>query len=146
MIFFLVSVIQATGNKKYTAGNFLRSFVNFHNKNSSSWSYLRVFRNIWIFYFHVLNIWNEDYFYFVRNSVYSGRIFPNWEPNFNIYSEDGRSTFLRELSGFVLNDVTSQNAKVFIVSRWSRPILQCEIFFYYWRSRALSLCTPVLLN
>jgi hypothetical protein len=40
----MVCVIQTTGNTKYTAGNFLRSFVNYqvHNKNTASWSYLSV--------------------------------------------------------------------------------------------------------
>ena len=123
----MASVIQTIRNTKCTAGNFLRSFVNYqdHNKNSTSWSYLRVLRNIWIFYFNELNIQCEDYFHFARNSVYSGRIFPNWKPNFNVYSEDGGSTFLRKLSGFVLYDVTSQNAVVFIDSSLGRPTSQC---------------------
>jgi len=62
-----------------------------------------------------MNIRSEDYFHFARNSVHCGRI----------YSEHGDSTFLRKLSGFVLDDVTPQNAVVFIDSSLSRPTSQC---------------------
>lgn len=73
----------------------------------------------------MLNIRSEDYFHFARNSLYSGKTFLNWEPNFNVYSENGDSTLLRKLSGFVLDDVTPQNAVVFIDSSLSRPTSQC---------------------